>query len=800
MATFKTGAIPSTFMVENKSSWNHSTNVGRLRYGFGRRDSFVQLPTAQGWWAMRNNADSVRFIKQLDIEEDRIRLDMGGATGALDGGADLSDNFETKGVIGIVANGQTYKYDLLSIDRSDKYNLVLSANFLIGWQTFIESHIINRNPFRDSRDVRDVEVILWDGVGTDPFAVALPNARAPAVGVSAIIAGNEETSVQVSATETGGIYDQITRVWSAAKGTIVQDNDNPLLATWTRPQIDVATEDVNVNYRVTVIGRGTKAKDLTNDSASASHSATVNNVLSAATAPDTVIIDIVNIVESDAGHTVKLTATVTGGVYDELQYQWRIHDDSRIPAVDLSSSALDGTDLATPTLTYFSPHGDLATATGRINLSVTGVGKGTLADKDSSSAVVSADPVTFTTWKKVTLPEWATPTPLGILDRDDVHLSSAQEDTTVSLYAIRKADTGNFDDVEVDWEWSHEVDDSNNRVWINLDDEVDNDPFIWVLPQFDTDQAIIVRARFKVLGEGTNARSGTETSWSAWRELNFTILTFHVKPPTSVALTVTHNSGSKSGQEDTTFSANSTVRMAATYSNDGAWDERQVLWGYIHDDNAVINAATSVADTSAIITMPVPPAADAMDWDIWLYLEVIYKGTGKKARANSTVTETYYIKDITVRYQRPNIVLPTTLQVAVGTTPGIPNGDEGTSVEVGLIVSGGTYDSYTQEWSVLLGSDNVWGEDDSTETINWTRPAVTSDTDYVVTCRVLFKGDGTTARFGSEKVKEVDATTTVLDIPVPTSNLLSLGDKGVMISLGDQNVIISLGDTEIYRS
>ena len=794
MATFKTGAIPSTFMVENKSSWNHSTNIGRLRYGFGRRDAFVQLPTAQGWWAMRNNADSVRFIKQIDIEEDRIRLDMGGATGSLDGGADLSDNFETKGVIGLVANGQTYKYSLLSIDRSDKYNLLVSANFQSAWQTFIESHIINRNPFRDSRDVRDLEIILWDGVGTDPFAVALPNARAPAVGVSAIVAGDEETDVQVSATEAGGIYDQITRRWTAVKGTIVQDDDNPLLATWTRPKVTQATEDFNVTYSITVIGRGTKAKDLTTDRAAASHSATVNNVLSAATAPDTVIIDVVNLITQDAGHTVKLTATVTGGTYDDLQYQWRIKHNGYTPQRDLSDTALDGTDLASPTLTYPSPPATSAHSEIEVELTVTAVGDGTLADSGTSVSK-SATAVTFTTWHPVALPDWRATNPLGALDSDDVRLASAQEGHEVRLFAIRAANTGRFDDAEIDWEYSHETDDSNNRVWVNLDDEVEDDPFAWTLPSFDVDTPIIIRARFRVIGQGTNARNGTQTGWSAWRELAFTILTFHAKAPSTVGLTVTHNSGTDSGKEDTVFEAGSTVRMAAVYAADGRWDERQVVWGYIHNNNAVTNAATSVAATSAIVTMPTPPQATAADWDIWLYLEVIYKGTGTNARKDSTVTETYYIKDITVRYIRPEVVLPTTLQVAVDGTAGVPNGDEGTSVTIGLNVSGGTYDAYTQEWSILQGSTNIWGGDDSTETIDWTRPNVNADTDYVVTCRVLFKGDGTTAKDGSEKVREVDAMTKVLFV---AGHAISLGLKNMTISLGDQNVVISIGDKQVY--
>ena len=247
-----------------------------------------------------------------------------------------------------------------------------------------------------------------------------------------------------------------------------------------------------------------------------------------------------------------------------------------------------------------------------------------------------------------------------MLDSDDVHLSSAQEGHAVRLFAIRKADTGRFDDAEIDWEWSHAVDDSNNRVWINLDDEVEDDPFAWTLPSVDVDTASIIRARFKVLGQGTNARNGTETGWSAWREIAFTILTFHAKAPSTVILAMTHNSGPKAGETGTVFEAGSTARLTAVYDSDGAWDDRDFIWGYIHNDSAVTNAATSAVATSSIITMPNPTESSG-DWAIWMYLEVTYKGTGTNARSGSSVTETYYIKGITVRYPRPDVVLPDTL-------------------------------------------------------------------------------------------------------------------------------------------
>ena len=790
MAVFKTGAIPSTYMDESKSSWNHATNVGRIRWKFRVADKFMFFPTGQAWWSMRNNADADRRIVQIDLEEDRIRLNIGSSAG--NSGADLSDQWEQNGEIGIKANGQTYRYSLLSIDRSDAYNLVVSANFLTGWQNFLENNVISRNPYRDPRDVRDIEFIFWDGLGTNPFA--LPSAQAPTVGVNAIPNTNEGTTVQVSATETGGLYDQIVRVWTASKGTIVQDDTDPKLAQWTAPNINVSMENANVVYRATVIGTGTNAANNTNDSASASHQVTILNVLSPAVAPTTVIIDIAKLIEQDAGYTVKLAATIVGGTADKHEYQWRVHNDTAVPVIDLSDSALDATDIAEPTLTYFVPKDDLAKSIGRINLSVTSVGEGTLADA-GTSATKAADPVNFTTWANVALPDWRATNPLGVLDSDDVVLASAQEGHAVRLFAIRQADTGRFDDAEIDWEYSAALDDSNNRIWINLDDEVEDDPFAWSLPSVDVDTLIKIRARFKVLGTGTNARNGTETGWSAWRELDFTILTFHVKAPSTVTLSMTHNSGPKAGEAGTIFEAGSTARIAAVYASDGAWDTRDFVWGYIHNNSAVTNAATSAVATSAIITMPNPTESSG-DWSIWMYLEVTYKGTGTNARADSTVTETYYIKDITVRYPRPDVVLPDTLQIAVDGTAGVPDGDEGTRVTIGLLITGGKYDSYTQEWSVLLGSTNVWGEADDTETIDWLRPirAATTDTDYTVTCRVLFKGDGTIAKAGTEKVREVDAVTTVLNVGYTGLHVALMAAEAVHVGTVKAKAIY-LGDT-----
>ena len=793
MATFKTGAIPSTFLVENRSSWNYSTHNGRMRYQFSARDAFVQFPTGQAWWLMRNNSDADRRIYRIDLEEDRIRVDIRSSAG--NAGADLSADWETKGKIGVVANGQTYEYSLLSIDRSDAYNLLVSSNFQTAWQSFLENHVLSRNPWRDSRDTRNVEFIFWDGNGTSPFAAALPNAAAPSVGVAAIVAGDEETSVQVTATETGGVFDSITRTWSVSGGTIVQDENDPKLATWTRPTVTSASESFQVRYSVTVEGTGDKAADGTSDTAAASHTATVNNVLSAATAPDTVIIDVAKLVEQDAGHTVKLTATVTGGTYDDLQYQWRVKHDGYIPQRDLSDSALDATDVASPTLTYPEPPATSAHSQIEVELTVTAVGKGTLAD-DNTTAVQSAANVEFKTWHPVSLPEWRTPTPLGVLDSDDVQLASAQEGHGVRLFAIRKGGTGRFDDAEIDWEWSHETDESDNRIWINLDDEVDDDPFAWTLPSVDVDTPIFIRARYRVTGSGTNARNGTQTGWGTWQNLAFTILTFHVEAPSSVDLTLTHNSGPDAGNAGTTFEAGSTARMTATYAADGKWDTRSFVWGYIHNDSAITNAATSAVATSAIITMPNPTESSG-DWDIWMYLEVVYKGTGTNARAGSSVTKTYYVKDVVVRYPRPDTTLPTSAWIQAGSVTGVPVGDEGTSVTLSVHLEGGKYDLVEYVWE-YDDSEQTFSSVSTDSEYDWARPHVDADTAFSVRVLLTFSGDGTTAKTGTVASRKLTSNTRVLNIAAPITAALHLGGKAISaVYLGDKSSSVYLGNTRI---
>ena len=115
-----------------------------------------------------------------------------------------------------------------------------------------------------------------------------------------IAAGDEGTSVSLTATVAGGTYDgSITYAWSVDEGTL---NDATAASpTWTRPSV-TATKTVDVNLRITVSGSGTNARTGTSASRDAAEvSATVNNVLPDASA-GTASVAINAVAAGDEGH------------------------------------------------------------------------------------------------------------------------------------------------------------------------------------------------------------------------------------------------------------------------------------------------------------------------------------------------------------------------------------------------------------------------------------------------------------------------------------------------------------------
>ena len=134
--------------------------------------------------------------------------------------------------------------------------------------------------------------------------VVLPIAAAPTVSIDSIAAGDEGTTVSLSATTAGGTYDgSITYAWSVDEGTL--NNSSSASPTWTRPAVS-ATKTVDVNLRITVSGTGTNARNGTSASRNAAEvSATVRDI------PDTTDPVLESAATSDDGTSVVL-------VYSEL--------------------------------------------------------------------------------------------------------------------------------------------------------------------------------------------------------------------------------------------------------------------------------------------------------------------------------------------------------------------------------------------------------------------------------------------------------------------------------------------------
>ena len=82
-----------------------------------------------------------------------------------------------------------------------------------------------------------------------------------------------------------------------------------------------ADTDYTISLIVTARGTGALAVDSTSATANDAVTATVQHVLPAAGAP---VIEINTISTGDEGAAVQLSVSISGGVYDELDYSWSV--------------------------------------------------------------------------------------------------------------------------------------------------------------------------------------------------------------------------------------------------------------------------------------------------------------------------------------------------------------------------------------------------------------------------------------------------------------------------------------------
>ena len=183
-------------------------------------------------------------------------------------GPDLNSSFETGGTLTLAAGGLSLVLnvsDFSFTDDTEPYTWSLSNEQYILVDNFIQGY----GRLRPAQQAATI-LTLDDGV-------VASDAVAPTVTIDTIRDGDEGSTVQLSATLTGGTYDEVDYAWSVTGGTL----DDGSSATPTLTHADVAADSNFVaTLNITARGTGTVAVDGTSATASDTESFTTLNVVS----------------------------------------------------------------------------------------------------------------------------------------------------------------------------------------------------------------------------------------------------------------------------------------------------------------------------------------------------------------------------------------------------------------------------------------------------------------------------------------------------------------------------------------
>ena len=332
-------------------------------------------------------------------------------------------------------------------------------------------------------------------------------------------------------------------------------------------------------------------------------------------------------------------------------------------------------------------------------------------------------------------------------------IPSGNEGTDVRLGATL---TGGAYDGAADYAWS--VDGGT------LDDDSAAAP-TWTRPAVTSNANHTASLTVTVRGTGTNAEDGTSDTANASREA----LVRDVPPPLPAAdaPSVTVNA-IPDGSEGTTARLGATL-TGGTYdgSAEFAWT---VTGGRLSNPNSATPTWTR-------------PAVDA-DADFTVRLAVTVRGRGANARSGTSERAD---ADRTARVLDVPAQLPPAAAPSVSINA-IAVGDEGTTVQLGAAFVGGTYDGAVgYQWSV----DGGLLDNPAAATPTWTRPSVSSNTNYTVRLTVTARGSGTAARNGTSDTANASRAAQVLDVAVvlpaaaPSVSIdpIPAGDEGTNVQL-----------------
>ena len=327
--------------------------------------------------ALKTNDSDARFLAGIVIGNNNF-VELLFASNQTEDAAtrnDLADTFEEDGAFTLVADNRTLSLDLDSQDLTEPYR----------WQPSPTTPV---SSFRTGVGSGDgVSAVLTLDTGVRPDAVA------PTVTIGAVTEVDEDDTLALSATVSGGTYDSVTYSWSVQSGggTITGSG---LTATYSPPDV---TQDTSVTVRLAALaeGEGTLAADGTDDTSTDLEVFTVRLVLPDATAPTTFAITAVDGVDED--ETLSLTVTHSGGVYDTIDYIWQI--------LFSGGGTITGSGA---TVTYNPPD---VSADTEITVAVTGTarGTGTLAADGTSQSTNDQEVFTVRRVVLLTLADIAVP-------------------------------------------------------------------------------------------------------------------------------------------------------------------------------------------------------------------------------------------------------------------------------------------------------------------------------------------------------------------------------------------------------
>ena len=410
----------------------------------------------------------------------------------------------------------------------------------------------------------------------------------------------------------------------------------------------------------------------------------------------------------EAGSDTDITATISGGTYDSVSYDWTITSGGG----SISGNGSTGTYTAPSTVSVVI-----------IQCTVTAHGTGTVAKAETEQSASRLEPFIVV----ASLPNAAAPTMTIAIGTTPI-----DEDETTTFTAVVTG--GTYDTISYAWT-------ANAGSFTGSGSSVTYAPNVTGSTHSVTNSCVA-----SVTGTGTEAVMGTSDSVTAFG----TVVVNPVETllPDADAPTLTVSSlASLDEDESHTFT---------TSVSGGTYDRLTYAWSIssgggslssASGDSVTYTPTTISADTNAIISCTVTAHGDGGD-----------DGVAREGTTDTdTDTESFTVNDISDTL--PAAAAPTlTVSAPASVT-------ENGTASITSSVSGGTYDTITYAWSISSGSGEITGSGSS---VTYTAPSVTQNTTMTIRCEITVAGDNENAKAGSSASNSATDTiivTNTTDLP-----------------------------------